>query len=84
VEHSALYGFFRSPSPPAAVVSFCAFQQHLWNSINIDALPPRFKSLLGALHSMLASTFLLFDWQAFLAAVVVVIAFLWIHFAFKS
>jgi hypothetical protein len=33
---------------------------------------------------MLASTLLLFDWQAYLTAVFVVIAFLWIHFAFTT
>jgi hypothetical protein len=33
---------------------------------------------------MLASTLLLFDWQALLAAVLVVLALLWIHFAFTS
>jgi hypothetical protein len=38
---------------------------------------------LGA-KIMLASTLLLFDWQALLAAVFVVIAFVWIHFVFTS
>jgi hypothetical protein len=39
---------------------------------------------VGCKKIMLASMLLLFDWQALLAAVVVVLAFVWIHFVFTS
>ena len=87
--HTALVGHSNlrkaGSGPPAAVVSSCAIQQHQRNLSIIDRVAHHDSfPQLGCRTFMLASTLLLFDWQALLAAVVVVIAFLWIHFAFTS
>lgn len=81
---SSQLGQFK-PATLGVLLCFSTIQQHQGNFSIIDCVAHvDSRHQLGSCKIMLASTLLSYDWQALVAAVVVVIALLWFHFAFTS